>query len=168
MTDGIAFTELLQYIREENARWRQWLEENPGALEVPVGPAGKETATVRGMLAHIFFCDLYYSELLTDRLRRTAEYEKIPHTTLEDLFTGAACADRQLTEFIAHSTPETMNEVICLGWPPEKPITGTRRKMLAHTLLHGLRHWAQIATALRQHGFTTGMEHDFLFTAAMQ
>ncbi len=161
--DGITFAELLQYNRDETARWRCWFEQNPAALEAPIGPAGSETATIRGMLAHIFFCDLFYSELLAGKARAFDEYEKIPHTTLDDLFLGAAMADRGLCALL--NLP--MDEMINIGWPPEKPITGTRRKMLAHTIFHGLRHWAQIATALRQNGFSTGTEHDLIFSTAL-
>ncbi len=167
MTTGIAFSELLQYNRNETERWRQWFEQNPAALQVPIGPPEKETANIRGMLTHIFFCDFFYAELLSGKVRPFDEYEKIPHTTFEELFALADSAHQNLSDFICASSPETMNEVISLSWPPEKPITGTRRKMLAHTLLHGLRHWAQIATALRQNGFTTGMEHDLLFSTAL-
>ncbi len=163
MTDGISFAELLVYTRDETARWRQWFEDNPAALEVPIGPAGSDTATLRGMLAHIFFCDLFYSELLAGKPRPRDEYLKIPRNTLDDLFTVATQADQQLRELLGRA----MDEVISLGWPPEKPITGTRRKLLAHTIVHGLRHWAQVATALRQNGFNTGMQHDLIFSAAL-
>ncbi len=164
-SDGISFAELLQYERDETVRWRSWFEQNPTALDAPVGPAGKETATVRGMLAHIFFCDLFYSELLSGKARPFEEYGKIPHTTLEELFTMAGTADQGLCRLLAAGA--VMDEVINLGWPPEEPLTGTRRKMLAHTILHGMRHWAQIASAVRQNGFKTGMEHDLIFSRAL-
>ncbi len=167
MNDGLRFTEWLQYTRAEAGRWRDWLEQNPAALEVPVGPAETYTSTVRGMLMHIFFCDYFYAELLSGKQPDWEEYERIPHTTLDELFAVAASAHDGLAKVICDGGPDAMSEIVSLGWPKEHPLTGTRRKMLAHVLLHGARHWAQVATAVRQHGFKTGMEHDLLFSNAL-
>ena len=41
------------------------------------------------------------------------------------------------------------------------------RKILAHTLTHHIRHLAQIATALRQHGHPTDWMHDLLMSDAL-
>ena len=34
-------------------------------------------------------------------------------------------------------------------------------------MLHGIRHWAQIATALRKAGYKQDWPHDFIFTEAV-
>jgi uncharacterized damage-inducible protein DinB len=39
--------------------------------------------------------------------------------------------------------------------------------MFAHAMLHGVRHWAQLATALREAGHGTDWGHDFLFSDVM-
>lgn len=39
----------------------------------------------------------------------------------------------------------------------------TPRKIMVHVVLHEIRHWAQIATMLRQQGLP-GDFHDFLFS----
>jgi uncharacterized damage-inducible protein DinB len=39
--------------------------------------------------------------------------------------------------------------------------------MFAHAMLHGVRHWAQLATALREKGHGTDWGHDFLFSDVM-
>ena len=47
-------------------------------------------------------------------------------------------------------------------------LTGSARKIVAHALVHGVRHWAQLATILRQQGRpTTGWQHDLLLSDAM-
>jgi uncharacterized damage-inducible protein DinB len=42
----------------------------------------------------------------------------------------------------------------------------TPRKIIIHTLLHEVRHWAQISTLLRQNGFKIEF-HDFLFSPVL-
>jgi uncharacterized damage-inducible protein DinB len=36
-----------------------------------------------------------------------------------------------------------------------------------HLFMHGIRHWAQIATALRQAGYPRQWEHDWLMSEAV-
>jgi hypothetical protein len=40
--------------------------------------------------------------------------------------------------------------------------------MVAQALTHSMRHWAQIATFLRQQEFKQDWNHDFLLTRAME
>ncbi len=168
MTDGISFTALLQYTTDETCRWRQWFRNQPPAvLEVPLGEPGTETATLRGMLVHIFYCELFYSDLLRDVKPDFPAYEKIPHTTLQELFELGADAESRLGSFAAQADGAALDAITCIGWPPEKPISGSKRKLLAHVLLHSVRHWAQVATALRQHGYKAEWGHDLLFTTAL-
>ncbi len=168
MTDGISFGELLQYTTEETCRWRQWFSNQAAAvLDVPVGEAGTETATMRGMLAHIFYCELFYADLLTDTKPDFPAYENIPHSTVPELFDLGASAEQRLGSFLVHADGNGLAAVISIGWPPEKPIAGTKRKMMAHVLVHSLRHWAQVATALRQHGYKADWGHDLLFSQAL-
>jgi uncharacterized damage-inducible protein DinB len=44
----------------------------------------------------------------------------------------------------------------------------TPRKMLFHVLFHEVRHWAQIALAVRLGGFEPPGNHDLLFSSALE
>ena len=44
----------------------------------------------------------------------------------------------------------------------------TSRKLLFHCLLHEIRHWAQIALAVRLAGFEPPGNHDLFFSRAMK
>ena len=44
----------------------------------------------------------------------------------------------------------------------------TPRKLLFHILLHELRHWAQIALALRVAGIEPPGEHDLFYSTALR
>jgi uncharacterized damage-inducible protein DinB len=39
---------------------------------------------------------------------------------------------------------------------------------LFHALLHGVRHWAQLSTYLRQKGYKQDWQHDFIFSGVMR
>jgi uncharacterized damage-inducible protein DinB len=47
-------------------------------------------------------------------------------------------------------------------------VKASRRKLLAQALTHSMRHWAQIATFLRQQGLKQEWNHDFLLSNAME
>ena len=40
--------------------------------------------------------------------------------------------------------------------------------MYIHALLHSMRHWAQLATALREAGYATDCGKDFLYSEVMR
>jgi uncharacterized damage-inducible protein DinB len=46
-------------------------------------------------------------------------------------------------------------------------LSSTAHKMAVHLFLHGIRHWAQIATALRQAGYPQTWEHDWRMSDAV-
>jgi len=53
------------------------------------------------------------------------------------------------------------------AWLPPQLRSASRRKLMAHALLHSQRHWAQLATLLRAAGFPTGFRGDMIFSAAL-
>jgi uncharacterized damage-inducible protein DinB len=42
------------------------------------------------------------------------------------------------------------------------------RKVVGHALMHGIRHWAQLATVLRERGHRTEWSHDLLLSPALR
>jgi len=47
-------------------------------------------------------------------------------------------------------------------------LRATRRKILAHALLHSIRHWAQLATLVRAAGYQPGIAGDLLASSALR
>jgi uncharacterized damage-inducible protein DinB len=45
-------------------------------------------------------------------------------------------------------------------------LQATPKKIIVHTLMHEIRHWAQIATMLRLNGYKAEF-HDFLFSPVL-
>jgi uncharacterized damage-inducible protein DinB len=161
---ALTIRELLDYTRSETERWHRWLAaQAPEVLDLPAG-AGR-TATVRGLIHHIFVVERRY----TDRLRGdpVASYEDIPGDSLAALFAAFADARHRLDEWLASATDADLARRMEFQTISAGPQTASARKVLVHLLLHGVRHWAQIATALRQRGHATDWPHDILMSDAL-
>ena len=164
--NGISFQELQRYTQEERRKWRAWLEKQPAAaLEVPMGEAGTDTATARGILWHIALVELFYAEFISGKEEKS-NYRALPRNTLEEIWQIGGSAHEQLSRYLASAGEADLSAVLTLERGSFR-VEASRRKMLAHVFLHGLRHWAQLAMALRQHGYKTDWQHDFIFTDAL-
>ncbi len=164
--NGISFQELQRYTQEERRKWRAWLEKQPAAaLETPAGEAGGDTATVRGLLWHIAIVELFYAEFISGG-KQKSNYRDLPHNTLGEIWQIGDAAQVQLEAYLAGAGEPDLAAVLTLERGSFR-VQASRRKMLAHVFLHSLRHWAQLAMALRQHGYKTDWQHDFIFTEAL-
>ena len=165
--NGISFQELQRYTQEERRKWRAWLEKQPAAaLEVPMGEPATDTATVRGILWHIAIVELFYAEFISGK-KEKSNYRELPHGTLEEIWRIGDSAHEQLAQYLAGTGEADLNAVLTLE-RGSFHVEASRRKMLAHVFLHSLRHGAQLAMALRQHGYKTDWQHDFIFTDALE
>ena len=158
MTAGIEFEELLAYTEEESQRWRQFFMTHPEALALPLDIAG----TVRELVVHIFAVELYFASLVSGQ---TPDPAQPPSATLGEMFAVGQKAARMYRGFFARATPEQWSEKLDLSRIGMK---ASRRKMVAQAMTHSMRHWAQIATFLRQQGLKQDWRHDFLLTNAME
>lgn len=161
----IPFDTLIEYLDEESERWQQWfVQQSPKALEITVGV--DDLATVRDLVMHISMVELRYAErLLGDPV---TPYERLQTASLEALFDVGKDARMKITAFLAGATEKDLSEVLTFETKRAGTQSASKRKLIAHALLHSIRHWAQLATALRQHGFPQNWGHDFLFTEAMK
>lgn len=164
MDDGVGFRELLAYTGAETDRWYAWLKEQPPeVLEVRIGEGSRET--VRDMIGHIFAVELRYAQRLLDR--PVTEYDELRMDSVDALWSIHAEARRTLGAYLdAMPAGERQREMVfqtrTLG-----ELRSTAHKVVAHSFFHGIRHWAQIATALRQAGYPQGWEHDWLMCDAV-
>ncbi len=55
-----------------------------------------------------------------------------------------------------------------VDWIPAETRTMSHRKLVAHALFHSQRHWAQLATLMRESGFPSGFRGDLLFSSAVR
>lgn len=169
---GITFVELLAYNDSECSRWQEWFDRDPSALTLPMGEEDRGMGTIHALLSHIFFCEHYYAVMLQDGTPDMAEMGRLYHAIMGkpvgELFRFGDAARHRLSDFAATANDEQLNAPISIPYPPGHATTGSKRKFLAHVIVHSTRHLAQLATVLRQHRHKTDWEHDLMFCAAIE
>jgi uncharacterized damage-inducible protein DinB len=165
MSVSIAMEELLAWNEESALLWKGWLEANPAALALPCGIGG--AATVQDFVRHIWGVELRWAERLQGGPETPKEALPTgPVEALYDLHRRAAVIYQKLLAGPGENweEPYTLNA----SWLPAEKRTCTRRKILAHALLHSPRHWAQLATLVRTAGLPSGINGDLLFSSAVR
>jgi uncharacterized damage-inducible protein DinB len=145
----------------EQHRWHEWFDAHPNAWPVPF--ATGRMATIGGVVQHIFAVELRYAERLLDR--EVTAWERFRQTTIEDVFELGDDARAQLLHFLTASPEAELHRTLSFQTLTAGPVSATKHKIASNIFLHGMRHWAQIATVLRQKGFTDQWPHDMLLTA---
>jgi len=163
MKPGMNFEELLDYTEAETHQWQKWLERHPETLAVSAGIAGEED--VAGLVVHIFAAELRYAERLLGL--PITPYEELQRGDLSRVFSIGSDARGKLRQFLKNANKKQMEETLSFETRTAGTLTASRRKIVMHTLMHGVRHWAQIATALRKAGYKQDWQHDFIFTEIM-
>ncbi len=165
MSVGVSMKELLVWNNEASEFWKAHLEANPGLLELKCGIGG--AATVQDFVRHIWGVDLRWAERLAGEPETPRE--AIPAGPVEALFDlhrkAVALFDRLLAD---PNQDWEAAYTLDVPWLPPDKRTFSRRKMLAHALFHGQRHWAQLSTLVREAGFPAGFRGDLLFSSAME
>lgn len=161
MTDGIRFSELLAYNRLETARWKEWFQNHPDALDAPCDIAGGKS--VKDLLFHVFFVELHFAHMVLSLPK--PDHNVLPRTTLDELFGVSEDAARKTQQFLSRGTTQEWSESLPLGF---RDVKASRRKMLAQAFLHGVHHRGQLAMILRQLGFKDLWVHDIVITNALE
>lgn len=148
----------LQAWLEQTARgWKNLLAAHPQILAFPCDI--RETHSVAEMLQHIVAVELRYTELLNG-LPQTA-YEAIPFDSVEAIY---ATHDRAMAmlEPLYQRDAAWWETAIEFGTRSAGTLRSRRRTILVHLLMHGIRHYAQLATLVRQHGIHPEWQMDYL------
>jgi uncharacterized damage-inducible protein DinB len=165
MPVGLAITDLLDYTEWERQTWLEWLRSHgASALQIRVGPHGDgRFQNVGEVVRHIFSAEQRYVERLSGR--PMTDPSTIPADDLEGLFQFGQGSRQALREFI-ETLPAEEWDILREFKLFHSRLSATPRKIVAHILLHEIRHWAQLATLWRWHGLTTDF-HDFLFSPVL-
>ena len=160
----LTFAEMLEFNRRETAKWQSWFERQPGeVLDVPLNIA--LASSVREMLLHILAVELRYAERLNDM--EVTPYEAHSAGSVGELFAIGAKAHALFSGYLSQASDEDLGLVLEFPTRTSGVLRSSKRKMFAHAMLHGIRHWAQLATALRERGHATDWPHDFIFSDLM-
>ena len=135
--------DLIAWLEKTSTEWRQLLSNRPELLALPCDIMGVKT--VGELLQHIVAVELRYAERLADF--PVSDYADIPLDSVESIY---ATHNRAII---------ILQRLLASGIDWDAPIEYTTRSMgqarsarktiLFHTLLHGIRHYAQLATLAR-------------------
>jgi uncharacterized damage-inducible protein DinB len=161
---ALTFDELLRYTNAEREKWRAWLIVHPEAMDVPVQPGGRYP-TVGKLIDHIFLVERRHLQRLMDV--PVANLTGLTGNNAPPLFDYGASVRRELEQYVADEDEEVADqirhfEVREQQWPMSP------RKLLFHILLHEIRHWAQIALAVRVNGLEPPGDHDLFYSKALR
>ncbi len=157
---GLSFGELLDYASEETTHWRDWFRKNPKALDLACDIAGAKS--VREVVLHIIAVQMRYAERLLNQ--PITEYSELESKNAEELFALAHKSAEDFRSFAVAANDPDWDGTLTFPTRTAGTITASRRKIFVHALMHGMRHWAQLATFLRQQGFKQDWQHDFIFS----
>lgn len=160
----LAFEELLRYTDEERTKWRRYFSTHAGALELPL-QASDRFPTIGKLIDHIFLVERRHLQRLRGETLSTTT--GLTGNNAAPLFDYGASVRRELEQFVQDvdedvASQERTFEVREQQWPM------TPRKLLFHILLHEIRHWAQIALAVRLAGLEPPGDHDLFFSRALR
>jgi uncharacterized damage-inducible protein DinB len=161
---GLSFGELLDYCAEENNHWSDFFRQHPDALDLLADIAG--TKTVREVVLHIVIVQLRYAERLLNM--PITEYDALAGMSGEELFALSRKSLEDLRSFAIAANDADWDGTLTFPTRSAGELTASRRKIFIHALLHGVRHWAQLSTHLRQMGFRQDWQHDFIFSGVIR
>ena len=153
--------ELLDWNDTTARNWRALLEQHPEALAFPCDIRSSET--VADLLQHIVAVDLRYVQQLHGE--PISDYADIPKSTVAEIFHTHDLALEKYRTLIADSSFNWDQDIDVITRSLGAFIC-PRRAIMFHALLHGIRHYAQLATLLRHHGIAPNWHMDYLMMAA--
>ena len=153
--------ELMAWVERTTEGWRSVVQANPETLGLPCDV--RETNSVGELLQHIVAVELRYAERLAG-LAETS-YELIGKGSGEELFATHDRAMALLRDVLSRSDVAWV-EPMQFATRSAGTIQASRRTVLVHLLMHSVRHYAQLATLVRQHGIKPGWPMDYLFMGA--
>jgi uncharacterized damage-inducible protein DinB len=149
--------EMVAWNEKTSSTWRQLLTSHPQLLSAPCDVAGVKT--VAELLQHIVAVELRYAERLADR--PVSDYANISCDSVESIYDTHDRAITLMRQLFVSS----------IDWDASLEFTtrtmgsyrSKRKTILFHALLHSIRHYAQLATLVRQHGVKPNWPMDYNF-----
>jgi uncharacterized damage-inducible protein DinB len=164
MSAGITFEEMLAWNDQASAYWKAHFDANPNLLDLPCDIGG--AANVQELVRHIWGAELRWAQRLATV--PVTPREEIPTGPLDALFELHLQAVEIFRDLLARPDESWAGTyVLEFDWVPENERSVSRRKIAAHALFHGQRHWAQLATLVRNAGFPSSFQGDLLFSPAL-
>jgi uncharacterized damage-inducible protein DinB len=159
----ISADKLLIWNDDTAQRWREFIIANPTILALPCDI--RNSKTVADALHHIVAVELRYAQRLAGLPE--SPYEEVPKDSLNSLMAAHELALGLIRNLLANPAYDWSTELtfdtISLG-----RLRASRETIFLHLTMHSIRHYAQLATLVRQNGFKPTWPMDYLFTAAQR
>jgi uncharacterized damage-inducible protein DinB len=164
---NLTIAELLDYTDEERAKWQAWFAAQ-GNDPLKIALSNETHSSIGVLIMHIFWAELWYAywmrgEPFTPEGEIVKQHKDTPNDQAEAIFRFGQLARASMRSFTDAAQPEDWErgyELKVMGFHMLGPV----RKLIAHILIHEIRHWAQVALAVRQHGLAPPGNHDLLFS----
>ena len=149
--------EILAWNEKTAQGWRQFLTNHPELLSQPCDIAG--TKSVAELLQHIVAAQLRYAERLAGL--PISDYDAIRFDSVDSIYATHDHAITIFQELIASDS--NWDEPLDFTTRTRGSLRSNRKTILFHALLHGIRHYAQLATLVRHCGVQPDQPMDYLF-----
>jgi uncharacterized damage-inducible protein DinB len=153
---ALSADEVLAWLEKTSNNWRSLIEAHPEILSMPCDVMG--VGTVGGLLQHIVAVEVRYAQQLGG-LPMT-EYAEIPFDTAAAIYATHERAAEMFRKQLAGGAD--WDEKVEFKTRSMGMLRATRKGVLFHAMLHAIRHYAQLATLVRQHGINPGWQMDYL------
>ena len=165
MTAAITLQELLTWSQEAAKFWKGHFEANPELLALPC--AIDDAGVVQVLVRHIWMADLRWAQCVSGQpMTPRPDLPKSPLAALYGMHEQATRMFQSLLDDPATNWNETI--ALAYDWIPDDLRNASRRKLAAHAFLHSQRHWAQLASLLRDAGYPSNFWGDLIFSRALE
>jgi len=154
---GLTGEELYAWVERTSSGWRELLAAHPEALAIPCDI--RATGTVAELLKHIVAVELLFAEWLS--ATPATPFETISSASVKVIYATHDKAMSLLLNLNRHDEA-WWQEPVDFATRSRGLIRGPRRIFAIHMLMHSIRHYAQLATIVRQHGITPNWQMDYL------
>ncbi|HET6762775.1 MAG TPA: DinB family protein, partial [Longimicrobiaceae bacterium] len=145
--------------------WRQWFAAAPAeVLSLPLGPGSDEV--LRDLVKHVFAVELRYAQRLVGQPE--TDYADLADADVAALWQIHARAVALRDGWLAAAGTEELDRMLTFQTRRAGTLQARAHAVVVHTYVHSIRHWAQIATLLRQHGHGGLWQHDWLLNPAVR
>lgn len=157
MAAGLNGEELLAWNDTTFTKWMELIERHPEVMAVHCDVYG--VSNIAELLHHIAAVELRYAQRLMGE--QEAAYDEVP-VSVEGFRLAHAGMVERITHLL-HDEAFDWEVVIRFQTRSMGVLLASRRTVLNHTMLHGIRHYAQAAMLVRQAGIAPGWPMDYLF-----
>jgi uncharacterized damage-inducible protein DinB len=153
---ALSAEEMLAWLEMTSTKWRALIEAHPEVLAMPCDVMA--VSTVGQLLQHIVAVELRYAEQLSGQ--PPTDYAQIPFDTAAAIYATHERAAGMLRALLASNID--WEERVEFQTRSMGRVKAKRKTVLFHAMLHAVRHYAQLATLVRQHGVKPDWPMDYL------